>query len=79
MLTAIKKSHCTCLIDKINARVSNWVGKHLSYAGRVQLINSLLRILHMYCVVFSLFLKLLSRKLIGDAEDGLGLWKGTKE
>lgn len=46
--TVIKKSHCMSLIDKITTRVGNWVAKYLSYAGRVQLINSVLRSLHVY-------------------------------
>lgn len=58
------------LIDKITARVNNWVVKHLSYVGKIQLINYVLRSLYV-CdgAVFSLFLKLLFKKSTRDIED----------
>lgn len=43
------------LISKITARISNWAAKSLSYAGRTQLVNSVLSSLHVYwCSVFIL-------------------------
>lgn len=40
--TRLKKEHCRDLVDRISARVLNWSAKALSYAGRLQLINSVL-------------------------------------
>ncbi|GJT88377.1 RNA-directed DNA polymerase, eukaryota, reverse transcriptase zinc-binding domain protein [Tanacetum coccineum] len=34
------KQHCAPLIDKVRLRLSNWKNKSLSFAGRLQLINS---------------------------------------
>lgn len=53
--TKLNKDHCMELISKIIARISNWVAKSLSYAGRTQLVNSVLSSLHVYwCSVFIL-------------------------
>ncbi|KAH7659449.1 RNA-directed DNA polymerase protein [Dioscorea alata] len=46
--TRLKKEHCHVLIDRISARVLNWAAKSLSYAGRLQLINSVLNSMHVY-------------------------------
>ncbi|GJW01885.1 RNA-directed DNA polymerase, eukaryota, reverse transcriptase zinc-binding domain protein [Tanacetum coccineum] len=51
----ISANDCKCLIDKINARVNNWKNRMLSYAGRLQLIASVLASMHVYWAsVFSL-------------------------
>jgi hypothetical protein len=39
---------CLLLLDKFNRRISNWKGKLLSYAGRMELISSVLASLHIY-------------------------------
>ncbi|GJU81687.1 RNA-directed DNA polymerase, eukaryota, reverse transcriptase zinc-binding domain protein [Tanacetum coccineum] len=39
---------CKCLIDRIKARVNSWKNKLLSYAGRLQLITSVLASMHIY-------------------------------
>ncbi|GKC69120.1 RNA-directed DNA polymerase, eukaryota, reverse transcriptase zinc-binding domain protein [Tanacetum coccineum] len=39
---------CKILIDKIKGRVNNWKNKCLSYAGRLQLIASILESIHVY-------------------------------
>lgn len=75
--TAIKKNHCTPFIDKITAKVNNWATKHLSYAGRVQLINSVMRRLHVYwCSVF-VIPKAVVKEI--DRRYRRFLWTGTVE
>lgn len=39
---------CEVLIDKLTSRIKLWGSKHLSYAGRTQLINSVLMHIHAY-------------------------------
>lgn len=39
---------CKCLIDKVKSKVSNWKNRMLSYAGRLQLIVSILFSMHVY-------------------------------
>ncbi|KAL0333107.1 UNVERIFIED_CONTAM: hypothetical protein Scaly_2212200 [Sesamum calycinum] len=41
-------SDCRPLIDKVEARLAGWNHQNLSYAGRLQLIKSVLSTLHMY-------------------------------
>ena len=38
----LKREDCDSLIDKISQRVRSWTSKFLSYAGRAQLIHSVL-------------------------------------
>ncbi|KAL0290170.1 UNVERIFIED_CONTAM: hypothetical protein Sradi_7056000 [Sesamum radiatum] len=58
---------CRPLIDKVDTRLAGWNHQHLSYAGRLQLIKSVLSTLHMYWAsVFILpkgVLKMLERKM----------------
>ncbi|VVA96482.1 unnamed protein product [Arabis nemorensis] len=43
------------LIDKVISRISSWSAKHLSYAGRLQLIQSvIMSIINFWCSVFLL-------------------------
>ena len=42
------KRDCFALVDKIKLRVCNWKNKMLSFAGRLQLINSVLTSIHVY-------------------------------
>ncbi|GJX84964.1 RNA-directed DNA polymerase, eukaryota, reverse transcriptase zinc-binding domain protein [Tanacetum coccineum] len=44
----IGANNCKSLIDKVKSRVSNWKNKCLSYAGRLQLISSILESIHVY-------------------------------
>ncbi|GKA05135.1 RNA-directed DNA polymerase, eukaryota, reverse transcriptase zinc-binding domain protein [Tanacetum coccineum] len=39
---------CQILIDKVEERINNWRNKNLSYAGRIQLIASVLASMQMY-------------------------------
>ncbi|XP_071740808.1 uncharacterized protein [Rutidosis leptorrhynchoides] len=41
-------SDCKCLIDKIKAKVYNWKNRKLSYAGRLQLVASVLSSMQIY-------------------------------
>ncbi|GKA24381.1 hypothetical protein Tco_0710414, partial [Tanacetum coccineum] len=41
-------NNCRSLLDKIKSRVLNWKNKCLSYAGRLQLIASVLESIHVY-------------------------------
>ena len=53
--TQLKQSHCQSLIAKITCKISSWMVQHLSYAGRLQLIQSVLQSLHIYwCSIFVL-------------------------
>ena len=38
----LKKSDCKILVEKIVARARSWASRALSYAGRLQLVNSIL-------------------------------------
>ena len=44
----ISYSDCKCLIDKVKAKVNNWKNRMLSYAGRLQLIVSVLASMQVY-------------------------------
>nr|GEV13595.1 RNA-directed DNA polymerase, eukaryota, reverse transcriptase zinc-binding domain protein [Tanacetum cinerariifolium] len=39
---------CGCLLDKIKSMIQNWNNKYLSYAGRLQLIATVLESIHVY-------------------------------
>jgi len=39
---------CHALVEKITTRINTWTTRHLSYAGRLQLINSVIFSLHTY-------------------------------
>ncbi|GJT20553.1 RNA-directed DNA polymerase, eukaryota, reverse transcriptase zinc-binding domain protein [Tanacetum coccineum] len=42
------KTECKKLVDKVKSRIGDWKNKFLSYAGRVQLIASVLSSMHIY-------------------------------
>ncbi|GJT78471.1 RNA-directed DNA polymerase, eukaryota, reverse transcriptase zinc-binding domain protein [Tanacetum coccineum] len=48
---------CKRLIDKIKERVLNWKNKMLTYAGRLQLIASVLSVIHVYWASVFMLLK----------------------
>ncbi|GJU37563.1 RNA-directed DNA polymerase, eukaryota, reverse transcriptase zinc-binding domain protein [Tanacetum coccineum] len=51
----IKASECRVLIDAVNNRINDWRNKSLSFAGRLQLISSILSSLQVYwCSLFIL-------------------------
>ncbi|KAL2240793.1 UNVERIFIED_CONTAM: hypothetical protein Sindi_0720500 [Sesamum indicum] len=67
-------SDCQPLISKIDARINGWEGISLSYAGRVQIIKSMLSAFSLYYA--SAFI--LPKKVINEIEKRLKnfLWKG---
>ncbi|KAL2225604.1 UNVERIFIED_CONTAM: hypothetical protein Sindi_2948700, partial [Sesamum indicum] len=69
-------SNCQPLISKIDARITGWEGISLSYAGREQIIKTVLSALSLYWA--SAFI--LPKKVINEIEKRLRnfLWKGTK-
>ncbi|XP_030540728.2 uncharacterized protein LOC115748390 [Rhodamnia argentea] len=70
----LSKTHCKVLVDSITARVRSWAQRFLSYAGRLQLIKSVLHSIHVYWA--SIFT--LPRSILHDIERILRrfLWKG---
>ena len=40
--TKLSSKDCKYLLEKIAARIKSWTSKHLTYAGRLQLIGSVL-------------------------------------
>ncbi|KAL2226576.1 UNVERIFIED_CONTAM: putative mitochondrial protein [Sesamum indicum] len=68
-------SDCQPLLSKIDARIAGWEGMSLSYAGRVQIIKSVLSALSIYWA--SAFI--LAKSIIKEVEKRLRrfLWKGT--
>lgn len=46
--TRLTKEHCHDLVTRIAARILNWTAKSLSYAGRLQLVKSVLTSMHIY-------------------------------
>ncbi|KAB1205646.1 hypothetical protein CJ030_MR7G017818 [Morella rubra] len=42
MSSKLKCPDCRSLVDRITVRLQSWLSKHLSYAGRIQLIRSVL-------------------------------------
>lgn len=59
VFTIVKKEYCQKLVDKIITTITCWTTKHLSYAGRVELVNFVVRstYVYWYCAL---------RKLTGD-------------
>ena len=49
-LLSTRLSHCDCqpLLDKIMARIQAWTSRSLSFAGRLQLLSSVLYNIQMY-------------------------------
>lgn len=39
---------CNILVERMEKRITNWRNKYLSFAGRVQLIRSVLSSMHIY-------------------------------
>ncbi|KAJ0955349.1 putative RNA-directed DNA polymerase [Helianthus annuus] len=56
---------CKVLVDRMEARITDWKNKSLSFAGRLQLIRSVLSSLHVYWA--SVFI--LPKRIINDLED----------
>jgi hypothetical protein len=65
------------LIEKITARFNSWTTRHLSFAGRLQLIGSILKSVQMFWS--SIFI--LPKKVIKAFEQKFNhfLWRGQDE
>ena len=72
--TKLNESHCKPLVDRITARVASWTARFLSFAGRLQLIQSTLCSIHSFWNI----LFILPKKVIRLVEQILRrfLWKG---
>ncbi|XP_074301438.1 uncharacterized protein LOC141632827 [Silene latifolia] len=70
---------CQSLVDKVTARIPSLGAKHLSYAGRITLIKSVLSNLHNYWARIFILPKVVLNQI--DAICGAFLWHGqaTKE
>ncbi|XP_050222570.1 uncharacterized protein LOC126672659 [Mercurialis annua] len=44
----LTREDCCRLVDRITNRVSHWTVRHLTYAGRLQLVNAVLFSMHVY-------------------------------
>lgn len=65
-LSTKKRSYISCkpLVDKIMARTKTWAAKNLSYAGRVQLIRTILLSMQVFwCQIF-----LLPKKIVKEIQ-----------
>lgn len=73
--TKLKALDCNQLVDKITKRIGSWTNKFLSYAGRAQLIQTILFSMQVYWS--SLFI--LPKKVIKEIEYLFRafLWSGT--
>jgi len=67
----LKAVYCKGLMDRITSEVRHWTCRTLSYAGRVQLINSVLFSIQVYWA--SLFLSGASNKKYGANYEILSL------
>ncbi|XP_028063083.1 uncharacterized protein LOC114266401 [Camellia sinensis] len=76
-LIASKLKACDCkqLVERITKRIKSWTNKCLSYAGSLQLIQSIIFSMQVYWA--SLFI--LSRKVVKEIESLFGsfLWSGS--
>ncbi|KAJ0935111.1 putative RNA-directed DNA polymerase [Helianthus annuus] len=66
---------CKVLVEKMEKKIDNWTTKSLSFAGRLQLVNSVLSAMHIYwATVF-----LLPARIVTDLEKRMRdfLWSGN--
>ena len=75
--TRLSATDCKPLLDSILNRIKGWTVKHLSFAGRLQLIKSVLNSLHVYWSS----LLILPKKIINRVEQVMRdfLWKGQNQ
>lgn len=72
--TKLVRSDCMILVDKVQKRISDWRNKFLSFAGRLELINSVLSSMQIYWA--SVFI--IPKSIIGQINRLLRnfLWNG---
>ena len=46
--TRLSTADCVALLDKITSKIDSWISRNLSYAGRLQLMSSVLYSLQVY-------------------------------
>jgi len=59
ILSRLKDVYCKGLVDRITFKVQHWTYRTLLYAGQVQLINSVLFSIQVYCHLSSFYLGLI--------------------
>ena len=73
----LKKSDCSALVERMVTRVRSWTCRVLSYAGRLQLVNSVLFAIQVYWS--SMFM--LPKGVVKQVEEQIlrsFLWKGSE-
>jgi hypothetical protein len=72
--TRLSPTDCEQLLDRITSRISSWLSRNLSYAGRLQLLSSVLYSLQVYWI--GIFI--LPKKIIRAIEQKFNrfLWNG---
>uniref|UniRef100_A0A803QQP2 Reverse transcriptase zinc-binding domain-containing protein n=1 Tax=Cannabis sativa TaxID=3483 RepID=A0A803QQP2_CANSA len=73
----ISSSECSLLVEKMVARIRTWSTRHLTFAGRVVLINSVLMAIHSYWSQ----IMVLPKKVISEIEAICRsfLWSGSHQ
>jgi len=72
----LSAADCRMLMEKISGRLDSWTSKKLSFAGRLQLISSVLYSLQVYCM--GIFI--LPKKILKDIIQKFNrfLWNGKR-
>ncbi|XP_022030846.1 uncharacterized protein LOC110931776 [Helianthus annuus] len=72
--TKLMYKDCKILVDRVDKKIDHWMNKTLSFAGRLQLIKSVISAMHIYWA--SVFM--LPARIIGDIEKRMRnfLWSG---
>jgi hypothetical protein len=73
----LSATNCRLLIDRIFGRLDSWTSKNLSFAGRLQLLSSILYSLHIYWT--GIFI--LPKKILNDINQKFSrfLWNDKDE
>ncbi|XP_022019073.1 uncharacterized protein LOC110919103 [Helianthus annuus] len=72
--TKLSSKDCKILVDRVDKKIDHWLNKSLSFAGRLQLINSVISAMHVYWA--SVFM--LPVRIVTDIEKRMRnfLWSG---
>lgn len=73
----LKASDCDALVDKMTLRIKTWSYMNLSFAGRAQLINSILMSISVYWAHIFIFPKPVLKKITSVCRSFL--WHGSYE
>ncbi|MFS7978016.1 putative RNA-directed DNA polymerase [Helianthus anomalus] len=68
---------CKILVERMDKKIDNWMTRSLSFAGRLQLVNSVLSAMHIYWATIFL----LPAKIVSDLERRMRafLWTGKNQ